>query len=111
MRWLSAPFDQSATGEPLQGAADLCPVEAQRPRDLRRRRIGPVRKLIEDARLAERERALVELGVQQAEPAGVQPVEGAQGSDVLFVMSVRHFASPIVDSINTDDVDWVNMVS
>ncbi|MNL83341.1 hypothetical protein D3C87_2109590 [compost metagenome] len=51
-------------------------------------------KLIEDARFGERERALVEMGVQQAEAVGIEPVEGAQRRHVGVVVGECHRGDP-----------------
>ncbi len=54
-----------------------------------------MRDLIENARFGQRERAVVEMCIQQAEAAGVGTVEGTQRADVglvvrLFHASLRH---------------------
>ncbi|MOA66720.1 hypothetical protein D3C78_1935740 [compost metagenome] len=66
----------------------------KRPHEVGRGRLVAMSKLIEDARFGERERALVEMGVQQAKAVGIEPVEGAQRRHVGVVVSECHRGDP-----------------
>src|ERR1700733_5031122 len=76
--------EQTALCELLEQAAELGAIEVEGPADLRRGWPGSMRKLVEHPRLREREGAVVEPFVQQAQSLRVDTVEPTQGGDIGF---------------------------
>src|SRR3989454_1110484 len=84
------PVDQAALHEPAQDATQIPRVEAQLPAQLRRRRLVALRQLVQDARRGERERAVQEPFVEQADLLRVEPIEAPHDCDALLQVGGRH---------------------
>jgi len=78
--------DQPVLIEFLDDAAEVPGIKTQFGADLLGRRVFPVRKLVEDARLAQRQRAFQEPLVENAELAGIEAVESANRRYLVVVI-------------------------
>jgi len=76
--------------EPAQDATQIPRVEAQLPAQLRRRRLVALRQLVQYARRGERERAVQEPFVEQADLLRVEPIEAPHHRDALLQVGGRH---------------------
>src|SRR5208337_821077 len=74
---------QPIAGEALQDAAEIAGIEAELPTDIAGGQVLPICQLVEHARLAQREAAVVQPLAQHADRAGVEPVEPPDGGDTV----------------------------
>ena len=82
--------DQAARLEAAQDAAEIAGVEPEILGDLRRGRLVAMHDLVEHARLAERELALVDALMQQPDALRVETVEAPHGGDAVGKRSIVH---------------------